>query len=208
MRVTSVRYAGSATSPAQYPRRALPEVAFAGRSNVGKSSLINRLLRRRSLARVSRAPGRTQVLNFFLVNDRFYFVDLPGYGYAAVPSRVRETWGPMIEGYLTTRPTLRGVVLLLDGRHPPQPHDVAMRAWLAQERIPHLLVLTKIDQVPRGRRAARLAEAADRLGLSDPRLLLPFSAVTGEGEAALWGALGAALAAVPPKNALSPNSRG
>ncbi|MGH7409310.1 MAG: ribosome biogenesis GTP-binding protein YihA/YsxC [Candidatus Methylomirabilales bacterium] len=197
MRVTSVTFAGSATSPAQYPKRALPEVAFAGRSNVGKSSLINRLLGRRKLARVSRTPGRTQVLNFFLVNDRFYFVDLPGYGYAAVPSRVRETWGPMIEGYLTTQPTLRGVVLLLDARHPPQAHDVTTRAWLAEERIAHLLVLTKIDKIPRGQRAAHLAAAAVRLGLQDPGLLLPFSALTGEGEAALWKALDAALAAAP-----------
>lgn len=197
MRVTSVTFAGSATSPAQYPTRALPEVAFAGRSNVGKSSLINRLLGRRRLARVSRTPGRTRVLNFYLVNDRFYFVDLPGYGYASVPSRVRETWGPMVEGYLKARPTLCGVVLLLDGRHPPQPPDVAMRAWLAQEGIAHLLVLTKIDKVPRGRRAARLGEAASRLGLSDPGLLLPFSALTGEGEAALWKALEGALAPAP-----------
>jgi len=147
-----------------------------------------------SIAWVSRTPGRTQVLNFYLVNDRFYFVDLPGYGYAAVPSRVRETWGPMIEGYLKGRPTLRGVVLLLDGRHPPQAHDVATRAWLAQERIGHLLVLTKIDKVPRGKRAAHLREAAACLGLSDPGLLLPVSAVTGEGEAALWKALEVALA--------------
>ncbi|MCI0370037.1 MAG: ribosome biogenesis GTP-binding protein YihA/YsxC [candidate division NC10 bacterium] len=197
MRVTSVTFAGSATSPAQYPKRALPEVAFAGRSNVGKSSLINRLLGRRKLARVSRTPGRTRVLNFFLVNDWFYFVDLPGYGYAAVPGRVRETWGPMIEEYLTTRPTLRGVVLLLDARHPPQAHDVATRAWLAEERIAHLLVLTKIDKVPRGQRGAHLGEAAARLGLQDPGLLLPFSALTGEGEAALWKALDAALAAAP-----------
>jgi len=194
MRVTSVTFAGSATSAAQYPKRVLPEVAFAGRSNVGKSSLINRLLGRRKIAWVSRTPGRTQVLNFYLVNDRFYFVDLPGYGYAAVPSRVRETWGPMIEGYLKGRPTLRGVVLLLDGRHPPQAHDVATRAWLAQERIGHLLVLTKIDKVPRGKRAAHLREAAACLGLSDPGLLLPVSAVTGEGEAALWKALEVALA--------------
>lgn len=197
MRVTSVTFAGSATSPAQYPKRALPEVAFAGRSNVGKSSLINRLLGRRNIARVSRTPGRTRVLNFFLVNDRFYLVDLPGYGYAAVPSRIRETWGPMIEGYVKTRPTLRGVVLLMDGRHPPQPSDVTMRAWLAREGIAHLLVLTKIDKVPRGRRAARLGEAAAALGLSDPGLLLPCSALTGEGEAALWEALEAALAAAP-----------
>ena len=195
MRIASVTFAGSATSPAQYPKRVLPEVAFAGRSNVGKSSLINRLLGRRKIAWVSRTPGRTQVLNFFLVNDRFYFVDLPGYGYAAVPNRVRETWGPMIEGYLKGRPTLRGVVLLLDARHPPQAHDVATRAWLAEERIAHLLVLTKIDKVPRGQRAAHLAEAAARLGLQDPGLLLPFSALTGEGEGALWKALDAALAA-------------
>jgi GTP-binding protein len=195
MRVTSVTFAGSATSAAQYPKRALPEVAFAGRSNVGKSSLLNRLLGRRNMARVSRTPGRTRALNFFLVNDRFYFVDLPGYGYSAVPSRVRETWGPMIEGYLRGRQNLHGVVLLLDGRHPPQPLDREMRTWLAQEGIPHLVVLTKMDKVPRGRRAAPLREAAASLGLEDPGLLLPFSAVTGEGEAALWKALSAALAA-------------
>lgn len=195
MRVTSVTFAGSAVSAAQYPKRALPEVAFAGRSNVGKSSLLNRLLGRRNMARVSRTPGRTRALNFFLVNDRFYFVDLPGYGYAAVPSRVRETWGPMIEKYLRGRRSLRGAVLLLDGRHPPQPLDREMRAWLAQEGIPHLLVLTKMDKVPRGRRAAHLGEAAASLGLEDPGLLLPFSAVTGEGEVALWKALSAALAA-------------
>jgi GTP-binding protein len=196
MRITSVTFAGSATSPAQYPKRVLPEVAFAGRSNVGKSSLINRLLGRRNIARVSRTPGRTQVLNFYLVNEHFYFVDLPGYGYAAVPGRVREKWGPMIEGYLQTRPTLRGMVLILDGRHPPQPHDLVMREWLEEERIPHLLVLTKIDKVPRGRRTAHCKEAAALLGLADPGLLFLFSALTGEGEAALWQALEAALSPV------------
>ncbi len=186
MKLTSAEFVGSATGPRDFPRDRQPEIAFAGRSNVGKSSLLNRLLGRRRLARVSRTPGRTQTINFYWINGAFYFVDLPGYGYAKVAERMRRSWAPMVEGYLRTRAVLRAVVMIVDARHPPSPLDQEMRAWLQAARIPHLVVLTKVDKVKRGaRRRAREGSAAV-LGMRDPENLLLFSAVTGEGERELW----------------------
>lgn len=186
MKVTSAEFAGSATGPRDFPRDQRPEIAFAGRSNVGKSSLLNRLLGRRRLARVSRTPGRTQTINFYRVNDAFYFVDLPGYGYAKVPEHLRRSWAPMIEGYLKGRQILRGVVMLVDARYPPTPLDQEMRAYLQMEQLPHLVVLTKVDRVNRGVRRRNREAAAVLLGIQDPEEILLFSAVTGEGERELW----------------------
>lgn len=186
MKVTSAEFAGSAIGPRGFPGDRRPEIAFAGRSNVGKSSLLNRLLGRRGLARVSRTPGRTQTINFYRVNDAFYFVDLPGYGYARVSERVRRAWGAVVEGYLRGREVLRAVVIIVDARHPPTPLDQEMGAWLHAARIPQLVVMTKADKITRGawRRSREIAAAA--LGIRNPNEVLLFSAVTGEGEEKLW----------------------
>lgn len=186
MKLTSAEFAGSATGPRGFPRDRQPEIAFAGRSNVGKSSLLNRLLGRRKLARVSRTPGRTQTINFYRINGAFYFVDLPGYGYARVSERVRRSWAPMVEGYLQGREVLKVVVMIVDARHPPTPLDQEMRAWLRAARIPHLVVLTKVDKVKRGARRRSREDAAAALEIRDPQDVLLFSAVTGEGERELW----------------------
>jgi GTP-binding protein len=186
MKVTSAEFAGCATDPSGFPGDRRPEIAFVGRSNVGKSSLLNRLLGRRGLARVSRTPGRTQTINFYRVNDGFYFVDLPGYGYAAVSERIRRAWRPMVEGYLRGRELLRAVVVILDARHPPTPLDQEMGAWLQAARIPYLVVLTKVDKIGRGawRRIREVAAAA--LGIHNAKEVFLFSAVTGEGGEELW----------------------
>ncbi|MEM5788274.1 MAG: ribosome biogenesis GTP-binding protein YihA/YsxC, partial [Syntrophobacteraceae bacterium] len=128
--VRSAEFITSAVHPKQYPDGHLPEIAFAGRSNVGKSSLINCLLQRKKLVRTSRTPGRTQLINFFLINETFRFVDLPGYGYAKVAQSVRASWGPMIETYLAGRQNLKGVIQIMDLRHPPTPDDLSLWAWL------------------------------------------------------------------------------
>lgn len=164
------------------------EIAFVGRSNVGKSSLLNALTRRKRLAHISRTPGKTRTINYFAVDDACYLVDLPGYGYARVPERVRRSWAPMITRYLEGSPRLRGVVALVDGRHPPTPLDRRMIAWLVERELPTLVVLTKADRVPRGRRGDRFDEAAEALGL-DPEQLLWFSSRSGEGRDELVTAL-------------------
>jgi GTP-binding protein len=162
------------------PEPSLPEVAFVGRSNVGKSSLLNRLMRRKAFARVSRTPGRTREVNFFRVNDDFLLVDLPGYGYAQVSKERKAEWRPLIEGYLSGSPQLRGVVHLLDVRRDPTPDDLQMLDFLAELGVPTVVAVTKIDKLKPPAAAARLGELAGELGL-DPEQVIPFSAVTGEG---------------------------
>lgn len=158
----------------------LPEVAFAGRSNVGKSSLLNRLIRRKTFARVSNTPGRTREVNFFLVNKAFVLVDLPGYGYARVSKTRREEWRPLIEGYLRRSPALRGVVLLLDIRHDPTDEDRAMLDLLSEIEVPTIVVVTKTDKIAAANVPARLRSLA--LGLElDENQMVPFSALTGAG---------------------------
>jgi GTP-binding protein len=162
------------------PESLLPEIAFAGRSNVGKSSLINRLVRRHKAARVSHTPGRTREINFFRINDRFVLADLPGYGYAKISKERRKQWVPLIEGYLRSSPELRGVVQLLDVRHAPTGDDLQMLDFLAEIGAPTVVVLTKIDKLPAATREARVAELTGELEL-DPEQVIPFSARTGEG---------------------------
>ena len=186
MKVLSAEFVLSAKEPAHYPPALLPEIAFAGRSNVGKSSLINTLVKRKGLARISNTPGRTQEINFFSVNSRFAFIDLPGYGYAKVPEKVRKNWGPMIETYLRERPTLRLVVLILDIRRDPSEEDRQLIDWLQCYRLPLLIVLTKIDKVSRNQLADRQRRIGMDLGLSPATSLLSFSAKTGEGKELLW----------------------
>jgi GTP-binding protein len=190
--VHEVHLVRTTVDPDDHPPPPRPEVAFVGRSNVGKSSLLNALCRNRGLARVSRTPGKTQTINYFDVGGTCYFVDLPGYGYAAVPEGVRRTWGPMIEGYLERSPTLVGVVSLIDGRHDPTALDRRMVAWLADRGIPTLVALTKADRVPRGQRRPRIAVTAEALGL-DPEQIVWFSSRTGEGRDAVFSAVDSLL---------------
>lgn len=162
------------------PETKLPEVAFAGRSNVGKSSLINALVHRRKLARVSNTPGRTREINFFAVNDEFVLADLPGYGYARVSKEKRAAWRPLIEGYLRGSPTLRGVVQLLDARRSPSEDDLQMLEFLAHVATPTIIVATKVDKVLKAQRTPRIAALAGEAGV-ELEQVIPFSAVTGEG---------------------------
>ena len=171
---------GMASASGWRPEVSLPEVAFAGRSNVGKSSLLNRLVRRKAFARVSRTPGRTREINFFRVNNQFVLVDLPGYGYAKISKEQHAAWRPLIEGYLRESPALRGIVQLLDVRRDPTPDDLAMLDFLADVGVPTIVVVTKTDKLTRAAAAARLAELPPALGL-DPEQVIPFSAVTGAG---------------------------
>jgi GTP-binding protein len=162
------------------PELTLPEVAFSGRSNVGKSSLINALVHRRKFARVSNTPGRTREINFFAVNGEFVLADLPGYGYARISKERKAEWRPMIEGYLRNSPRLRGIVQLLDVRHAPTGDDLHMLDFLARLGTPTLVVATKVDKLVKSKRAERVADLAREAGV-EPEQLIPFSAVTGEG---------------------------
>jgi GTP-binding protein len=186
MKILSAEFVLSAKAPAHYPPAILPEIAFAGRSNVGKSSLINTLLRRKGLARTSNTPGRTQEINFFCVNHRIGFIDLPGYGYAKVPENVRKHWGPMIETYLRERHTLRLVVLILDVRRDPSPEDRQLIDWLRFYRLGFLIILTKIDKVSKNQLAEHRRSIGEVLGISPQAPPIAFSAKTGEGKEALW----------------------
>ena len=190
MIIRSVEFAGSVASPQNPLPGDLPQVAFSGRSNVGKSSLINTLLgrTRKKVAHVSSKPGKTQMLNFYRVNDRFFLVDLPGFGFAKAPGLVREGWKRLIEWYLARPEGLFGVVHLVDGRHPPFPTDREMMEYLSRIGLPTLVVLTKMDRVPKGKRKKTLARAAEDLGL-DPEQLLAFSSKTREGRETLLHAL-------------------
>lgn len=192
MRVTSARFTAGAAAPGRIPAGRLPEVAFAGRSNVGKSSLLNRLVGRRALARVSKTPGRTQQLNFFSIDERLVFVDLPGYGFARVSRSLREGWKTLVEGYLTSRRVLRAVVVIVDVRRGVEPDDADLLDFLRAHDVPAILVATKIDKLKRGERATALRELVAARPGEPP---LAFSSETGEGLDELWGAIESAVAA-------------
>jgi GTP-binding protein len=179
---------GMASVDGWRPDSVLPEVAFAGRSNVGKSSLLNRLVHRKKFARVSNTPGRTREINFFKVNDAFVLVDLPGYGYARVSKDQRAEWRPLIESYLRRSPQLRGIVHLLDVRHDPTTDDKLMLDFLSEIGVPTIVVLTKIDKLTSAERRKQLVELPLRLGL-DLEQVIPFSAATGEGRDELGAAI-------------------
>ena len=185
MIIKSAEFIKSAVKSSHYPVYAHPEIAFAGRSNVGKSSLINTLVNRKRLVKTSSTPGRTQLINFFIINDTFGFVDLPGYGYAKVPAAVRKNWGPMIETYLSTRDNLRGVVLLLDIRRTPDEKDFDLINWLTRFDIPVILVLTKADKLSKSKRKLKYSDTAADLCRDDTHPVL-FSAKTRMGKDELW----------------------
>jgi GTP-binding protein len=184
MKVVSAEFIKSATEPSQYPEGILPEIAFAGKSNVGKSSLINTITQRKNLARTSSTPGCTQLINFFTVNNQLSFVDLPGYGFAKVPEAVRKNWKPMIEKYLTERNSLRLVILILDIRRDPSAEELAFIHWLRLYNIPFLFVLTKIDKLSKNQRSVRWRSIKEFIGVTANPVL--FSARTGEGKGDIW----------------------
>ena len=190
MIIHNVEYAGTIAKPGGPAPGTLPQIAFSGRSNVGKSSLINTLLRRSrsKIAHVSATPGKTQALNFFQVNDEFYLVDLPGYGYAKVPKSVSGAWAKLIDWYLKESGGVRGVVHLVDARREPTDHDIRMVAYLAELGIPALVILTKMDKLKRSERKKAIARAVASLELDEDQLL-PFSSKTGEGRDDLLEAL-------------------
>jgi len=186
--IKSAEFITSAVKPSQYPPAVLPEIAFAGRSNVGKSSLINTLVNRKRLVKTSSTPGRTQLINFFNINEKFSFVDIPGYGYAKVPAAVKKKWGPMIETYITTRKTLKGVVLIMDLRRIPGPEEMNMLDWLNHHGIPSVPVLTKSDKLSKTRQQKQLKEISNTLSADKNNLIL-FSAKSRQGKNEVWDAV-------------------
>ena len=195
MKITSAEFVKSAFSEKDWPRAPLPEIAFLGRSNVGKSSLINSLLGVKGLARTSSTPGRTQALNFFLINRRFHFVDLPGYGYARVPRSIREEWGEFVTAYLAKRERLVLSIHILDSRHDPTQLDVQLSEWLSAHARPALRVATKADKLSRNELQRNLRRAGAVLGAGEgPAPLVAYSATTGAGRDVVWRAISEALA--------------
>ncbi|MBV8762780.1 MAG: YihA family ribosome biogenesis GTP-binding protein [Deltaproteobacteria bacterium] len=183
----SAQFVTSAAKPADFPPPRLPELAVVGRSNVGKSSLINALVHQPGLARTSRTPGRTRLLNWFEVDGRFHLVDLPGYGYAAVDKDMRSGWQPLIEAYLSSRTTLAGVLLLVDVRRGPEDEELDFVPWLDAKKIPIVVALTKADKLPKNKRMLEVAKAKKTLGLKrDPYAV---SAQSGDGIDELWRAV-------------------
>lgn len=181
MRVKTAEFLRSAARRADFPRDALPQIAFAGRSNVGKSSLLNTLVRRKKLARTSITPGRTRQINFFLINRTVYFVDLPGYGYAKVSKTMRRQWGALIEGYLRDNPTLKAFILILDARRLPEKEELELVAWLDQHRIPYFIVLTKTDKLSRSELVRQMRRITAAFPCAETIPFIAFSARTGEG---------------------------
>lgn len=188
MIIKSAEFVTSAVKPSQYPPPDFPEIAFAGRSNVGKSSLINILVNRKRLVKTSSTPGRTQLINFFLINQDISFVDLPGYGYAKVPVSVKKKWGPMIETYLSKRESLKAVVLILDIRRTPRQEELNFINWMENYAIPYILVVTKTDKLSKTKQSRQHLLIAQTLGVEKNDLLL-FSAKTRRGLDNVWKAV-------------------
>lgn len=191
MKVNSAEIVISAVRPAQYPEGNLPEFALAGRSNVGKSSFINKMLNRKSLARTSSKPGKTQTLNFYLINEMLHFVDVPGYGYAKVSKSEREAWGKMIETYITSREQLKAMLLIVDLRHPPSKDDVMMYDFLKHYDIPVIIIATKADKIPKSKWQKHIKITKETLDLDPNDTIILFSSETGEGKDKAWSVLGA-----------------
>jgi GTP-binding protein len=186
MKVISSNIVISAVKPEQYPETELPEFALAGRSNVGKSSFINKMLNRKGLARISSKPGKTQTLNFYLINEVLHFVDVPGYGYAKVSKSERTAWGKMIETYITKREQLKAVVLIVDLRHPPSKDDVMMYDFLKHYEIPCVIIATKADKIPKGKWQKHLKVIREALDVDKNDHMILFSSETGEGKDEAW----------------------
>jgi len=205
MKVTQAEFVISAVGPDQYPADALPEIALAGRSNVGKSSLINRMINRKNLARTSSTPGKTQHLNYYRINEELYFVDFPGYGYAKVSKTQRQVWGKMVEKYLLERETLKLVLLVVDLRHPPTKDDELMYDWLKHYDIPVCVVATKADKIPKTRWQKHVKQMKDALLLRKTDAFIMFSSETGNGRDELWAHI-ASAAGLGQEKAKEPTS--
>lgn len=186
MNVNKVELAAVAVKKEQYPEDNLPEVAFAGKSNVGKSSLINTMINRKALARTSQNPGKTRTINFYNVEDKLYFVDLPGYGYARAPKNEIEKWGKMIEGYLMEREALRSIIMLVDIRHDPGENDIMMYQWLKHYGHNIIIVATKSDKLKRSQLPKHKAMLSKAFGLEKNDILIPFSSESRDGKEELW----------------------
>lgn len=195
MKITAAKYIISAVGPKQYPETGYPEIAMAGRSNVGKSSLINSLCGRKALARTSAHPGKTQTLNFYEINGFFHLVDLPGYGYAKVSQTRRQEWSDFISRYLKERDKIIMVLHLIDLRHEPMKNDREMSEWLRQLDIPYVVLCTKTDKISRGRRAAHLTAIRKGLKLDGTVPVIAYSSETGEGREEVWREIGGQLEA-------------
>jgi len=186
MKLNSIIFKGSFVRPGQFPSPRLPEIAFAGRSNVGKSSLINCLVNRKKIALTSSSPGKTRALNFYSLNDKFYFVDLPGYGFARVSQKERAAWKKLIESYLSNNPFLKGVIQIIDARHGFTPLDQEMMNWLSFIQISVLVVATKVDKLPKSKARVilqKINKDSSEFGISG---IVPFSAITKQGKHEIW----------------------
>ena len=186
MKIKTAEFVKSCVAPKFYPKAEFPAIAFVGRSNVGKSTLMNRLLNRHSLVKVSSTPGKTQTINFFLINEEFFFVDLPGYGFAKVPESIKGQWKKMIETYLSESESLRGVVFLVDIRRDPVPDDLLMKKWLESYQVPCLMVATKADKLSSSQKEKSLLRIREAFQVAE---LIPFSSLTDEGKESIWKVL-------------------
>ncbi len=186
MIITQAEFLTSVMHLSQLPEPTMPEIALAGRSNVGKSSLINRMLNRKAIAKTSATPGKTQMLNYYTINSRLYFVDCPGYGYAKVSKTQRSHWGTVIETYLREREALKLVLQLIDVRHPPTKDDIAMFDWLTHLNLPVVIVATKADKIPRSRWDRHLKVIREELDMPGTMPIVLFSSETGKGREELW----------------------
>lgn len=186
MKIVDVKFLKSVYKLTDLPKGQAPEIAFSGRSNVGKSSLINTLVNRKGIAKTSSTPGRTQALNFIDVNSALYFVDLPGYGYARVPDAVKKDWQQLIEGYLEKSGNLKLVILIIDSRRDPREEEAQFAEWLKLNCIPYSVVLTKIDKLKKGKRQKAYSVWQKFLGIEQ---VLPFSALSGEGKGGIWSVI-------------------
>ena len=188
MNIHNAKISVSAVKPNQYPKTGVPEFAFAGRSNVGKSSLINKLLNRKSLARVSGVPGKTITINFYDIDETIFLVDLPGYGYAKRSRSDIKDWGDMIESYLTNRPELKTIFLLVDSRHEPTKDDIMMLEWIRTVRYgePVIVIATKTDKLNKSEIEPNLTRIYEKLELTEDDVLVPFSTKGDEGKETVW----------------------
>lgn len=193
MKIRSCEFIISAVSPKQYPEEEMPEIALVGRSNVGKSSLINMLLNRKKMARTSSTPGKTQTINFFKINNEYHLVDLPGYGYARVSKSSKETWGKMMETYLTTRDNLVEVIQLIDIRHKPTEQDIQMYNWIRHFGFKGIVVATKLDKIKRSQRQKHISQIRKNLEMDKDDILLAVSSTNREGKEKLWEVIGNAF---------------
>lgn len=186
LNLNNVEYELTAVRMDQYPKNDMPEVAFVGRSNVGKSSLINTLLNRKNLARIGSTPGKTRKINFYNIDNKLYFVDLPGYGYANVSKNEKAAWGKMIETYLNSRKCLKLIIMLTDIRHTPTSDDVIMFHWIQSFKLSHLIIATKSDKISKGKLGNQIMNIQKTLHCTDETIVIPFSAVTKQGRKETW----------------------